>query len=490
MTINNETSSTTTINASPTKNFFVEMLTRDIELEDAILDLLDNCVDGIQRTNKENVSLDKPYEHFWAQISFSETGFEIEDNCGGISIDIAKGSAFRMGSPKDAGSKDKDVYTIGTYGIGMKRAIFKMGRSSRIVSQTKNDAFEVEITPQWLGSDDSWDLPFQEIERLLPDNGTKIKVTDLREGISREFKLSDHSTLHNSLTGKISNYYNYILNKGFTVLVNGVKVPITPLTLLWEGKENITDKNAVAIAPYLYRGQIAGVEVDLAVGFYRSTPTEEEVDEETKGSRRSSDTAGWTIVCNDRVVVYCDKTRLTGWGEATVPSYHPQFIAVSGIVHFRSKDARSLPITTTKRGIDSSSDVYLYVKDFMREGLKLFTSYTNKWKKDSSEEKARSSKAQPTSPREIFDEVPTSAWTQVRRKTGGSTSATDVGKKYFPKLPSPEASEHTAITKRISFSKPVREVEIVADYLFEDSDRDPSEVAEACFNKVLREAEK
>ena len=243
MTINNETSSTTTINASPTKNFFVEMLTRDIELEDAILDLLDNCVDGIQRTNKENVSLDKPYEHFWAQISFSETGFEIEDNCGGISIDIAKGSAFRMGSPKDAGSKDKDVYTIGTYGIGMKRAIFKMGRSSRIVSQTKNDAFEVEITPQWLGSDDSWDLPFQEIERLLPDNGTKIKVTDLRailrtffeaeaetripplvfasvmmlkpafhrwrfkivrtvvrEGISREFKLSDHSTLHNSLT--------------------------------------------------------------------------------------------------------------------------------------------------------------------------------------------------------------------------------------------------------------------------------------------------
>ena len=32
--------------ASPTKQFFVSMLTRDISLADAILDLVDNCLDG------------------------------------------------------------------------------------------------------------------------------------------------------------------------------------------------------------------------------------------------------------------------------------------------------------------------------------------------------------------------------------------------------------------------------------------------------------
>ena len=37
------------ISASPTKSFFVDMLTRDIYLKDAILNLLDNCIDGIQR---------------------------------------------------------------------------------------------------------------------------------------------------------------------------------------------------------------------------------------------------------------------------------------------------------------------------------------------------------------------------------------------------------------------------------------------------------
>ena len=38
-----------TVDATPVKSFFVDMLTRDIELVDAILDLLDNCVDGILR---------------------------------------------------------------------------------------------------------------------------------------------------------------------------------------------------------------------------------------------------------------------------------------------------------------------------------------------------------------------------------------------------------------------------------------------------------
>ncbi|WP_202949120.1 hypothetical protein [Halomonas sp. KM-1] len=32
--------------ANPTKSFFVKMLTRDITLEDCILDLIDNSVDG------------------------------------------------------------------------------------------------------------------------------------------------------------------------------------------------------------------------------------------------------------------------------------------------------------------------------------------------------------------------------------------------------------------------------------------------------------
>ncbi|MCC3531261.1 MAG: hypothetical protein JGK21_25085 [Microcoleus sp. PH2017_22_RUC_O_B] len=97
MTSANEQELPNTLNASPTKSFFVEMLTRDIELEDAILDLLDNCIDGIQRTIKDHHSSEKPYDCFWAKLTFSNESFTIEDNCGGIPIDVAQNYAFRMG---------------------------------------------------------------------------------------------------------------------------------------------------------------------------------------------------------------------------------------------------------------------------------------------------------------------------------------------------------------------------------------------------------
>src|SRR5260221_2749831 len=110
----------TTVKANPTKRFFVEMLTRDIELQDAILDLLDNCVDGILRSTKDKHGKrdSQPYRGYWARITLNEKKFQIVDNCGGIPLALAKKYAFMMGRPEDEG--DSDVPTVGMYGIGMK----------------------------------------------------------------------------------------------------------------------------------------------------------------------------------------------------------------------------------------------------------------------------------------------------------------------------------------------------------------------------------
>jgi hypothetical protein len=381
-----------------------------------------------------------------------------------------------MGRPNN--NVDNDIYTIGTYGIGMKRSIFKMGRASEVISKTEKDSFKVTIYPDWLTDDMNWDLPFELIdEPALKENGTLIKITGLHQSIINAFS-SPQSILSNSLVSKISHYYSYIIHKGFTVSINEVKVIPEPLKLLWDGADQIGQQNI--IAPYLYAMEKDGVEIKLAVGFYRATASEEEVNNEMKGNRRSSETAGWTIVCNDRVVLYCDKTRLTGWGEEKVPSYHPQFIAISGFVYFRSPDARKLPITTTKRGIDASSDIYLYVKKFMREGLKIFTSYTNKWKENRLEEKERIQKTKSVDPNALFREIPSEKWTPVRKRT--------YERKYLPSLPTPEPQNGEVSKKNIRFSRPEKEIKIVAEYLFEDSDREPSEVGNECFEKVLREA--
>lgn len=112
----------TTASAKPSKAFFVAMLTRDIALRDAVLDLIDNCIDGIQRANKKRPPKDKskPYAGFRVSLTISPKKFEIADNCGGIPRQMAEHYAFRLGRPKDF--KDEHLPTVGLYGIGMKRS--------------------------------------------------------------------------------------------------------------------------------------------------------------------------------------------------------------------------------------------------------------------------------------------------------------------------------------------------------------------------------
>ena len=82
------------------KRFFVEMLTRDIELEDAILDLLDNCLDGIIRSSKKSTTSAKAFRGYWSKITLSADRFTIEDNCGGIPQKLIE-RAFGIGRNVD-----------------------------------------------------------------------------------------------------------------------------------------------------------------------------------------------------------------------------------------------------------------------------------------------------------------------------------------------------------------------------------------------------
>jgi len=75
------------------------MLVRDIDLKDAILDLLDNCVDGILRSSEPDLTAPRPYHGYRASIVICADGFRIADNCGGIPYNIAVNKAFAVGNP-------------------------------------------------------------------------------------------------------------------------------------------------------------------------------------------------------------------------------------------------------------------------------------------------------------------------------------------------------------------------------------------------------
>lgn len=456
------------VDAAPVKSFFVEMLTRDIALDDAILDLLDNCVDGVVRSSSKGGKT--PYAGYWAEIKFDHGSFSIADNCGGIPKDLQK-YAFKMG--RDKNRPDDVSGTVGVYGIGMKRAIFKMGRHCVVSTHGKSDATEVEITPNWMGQESEWIIPVKRADRKSNYAGTTIVIEKLNSGVSAKFKDSNGS-FASDLRTKISTHYAFIIDKGFEIKVNGHKVKPEPVKLIFQKSQ----KGRLTIEPFIFEAKIEGVEVFLAVGFTRPIPSQDAIENEMQEKRYSSSEAGWTVVCNDRTVIYHNRDELTGWGEAGVPSYHTQFIAISGIVEFRADNAKDLPTTTTKRGIDAGSPLFLQVKNKMREGMKIFTDYTYKWKAKSEESKAHMESGSLLSISELKDEVKKLKLVKTSRSFPG-------GKQLRPILPVPKVDVKE---RRIAFVKKVSEIEAVSRYLFDDPDVDPAKVGEKCFNEKLRES--
>lgn len=460
--------------AVPTKKFFVSMLTRDISLEDAILDLLDNCLDGALRASEDN-KVD--YSNYRVDITLSKSDFIISDNCGGIPRNIAKNYAFKMGR-EDDDSRDNNNETIGMYGVGMKRAIFKMGRDANVLTRHEEDSFSVRISPGWLEDKEWKPLPIQDLNDSNPldSPGTDISVSSLYPGVSKHFT---NDSFINELKMGISEHFTLFLQRGLTVTVNSKKVDPVKVTVL------VNREDEKLPSPYVFQKTIDDVEVTITVGLNTGKPLpgddQDQDDASNFEKERSHRTAGWTVFCNDRAVIVGDKSRLTGWGDG-LPLYHYQFSVITGMIEFRSKHASSLPVTTTKRALDTSSNVWLESLVKMKEGMRIWVNYTNTWKNYPRENQTIYWKdAKPMPLREVFSTLQSRA--KVSRKDG-SIEFNPSKQKIIPK---PKGA--TPSSKRIIFSKPAEEVRLVSEYLFQDQGVKPGTVGEKCFNLILSEAE-
>lgn len=452
--------------AIPTKKFFVSMLTRDISLVDAILDLIDNCLDGALRlANGKDVD----YSQHSISIALGSKEFVIEDDCGGIPRDIAKNYAFKMG--REPGDKrDSKSETIGMYGVGMKRAIFKMGRDALVSSLCKKDGYQVPISSAWLDSTEWSPLPIQSTipTAILSKPGTLIKVKKLYPSVSKHFQ---NNAFINELSTSIGEHFTIFLQRGLKITINGN--PVKPVRI-----EVLVSDDSKGPAPYIYQKEIQGVKVSITVGLNTGRGFDDDDEEVSDFERnRSSETAGWTVFCNDRAVIVGDKSRVTGWGDG-IPLYHYQFSVITGIVEFRSTIADKLPITTTKRALDTSSDIWLEARTKMREGLRIFINHTNTWKNHPKSDQAVYWKS--AKPMSINQAVET-----VSKRT--ETHKRDGGVEYNPVkkgvLPTPETKMPSS--KKIVFSRPLKEIQIVSRSLFDKEDEKPGIVGDKCFQEVL-----
>jgi hypothetical protein len=457
------------VSGYPAKSFFVSMLTRDIDLEDAILDLLDNCVDGAIRHRSKKMADDDSLKDYWAKITFDETKFMIEDNCGGIPWTLAHEYAFRLGKPEGSNNKPG---TIGVVGIGMKRAIFKLGRQSSVYSHHKDDTFTVTIPPEWFEDDTNWRFTAERTKPKRKEYGTIVEIGDLTEAAQKAFRAG--STFRENFPVVVAETYSYLLQKGFEVQINNKAIKRKPVKLCFEDQKNL-QKKAALIRPFVYQATSHGIDIFVTVGYRSRILTEAERDDEAKASFAAKE-AGWTVVCNDRVVLANDRSSKTGWGWGGIPQFHNQFSCIAGIVEFSSPDMGNLPITTTKRGIDTGNELYTLVRQKMQEGLKHFTTNTNRWKGFESEL------------RRHFDGTAFLDLLEIKKVAEKLPMVTlrsnGFQQQYKPKLPEKKKDDNTG---RICFVKELEDIETVSQYLFDET-RSTQEIGATCFDRVLKEA--
>lgn len=458
---------TRTIEAGPSKRFFVEMLPRDISLEHAVLDLVDNSLDGAIRQRIDELRLGKeaPYQGLFCKLKISADEFEISDNCGGMPDDRME-AALKLG--RDDPNIDNDKPTIGVYGIGMKRSIFKISGDSTVVSKSDTKTTRVNYDRKWMDPENNdWKLNLEESEPSPGDQGVTITANELWPQISRTF---GSKSFIDDLVKGISRYYAYVIEKGFTIYINNKAVSSLPVEFKFDQQH---------VSPYYYEANTdKGIMVRVIVGLFRKLTTEDEREHAISSNETleaGALKAGITVVCNDRVITYADTTSVTGWGMGNVPRYHPQYRAIAGVMIFESDDARNLPVSTTKGALDLDDGVFVLGLNAAMEGIKTFTDYTNrvKGKEEETDEVVEST------PKASIASISAALSPTARAVRNSDGSA----RKALPKLP---PIQRKSPVGRVSFSRDKSEIEAVAEMLGLSPNEKPGVIGEQVWIDAAR----
>ncbi|MBY6163263.1 ATP-binding protein [Mameliella alba] len=333
------------VDASPTKAFFCSVITRDLSLEDAIADLVDNCVDGAKRLRGSGFMLDgqKLYDGLFVELNFDKTRFSISDNCGGIDLDVARKYAFKFG--RDEGF-DGTPGSVGQFGVGMKRALFKMGADFSVRTKTISDQYTIKVNvPDWI-KDPHWDFRIAEIENSEiseDETMTEITVESLYEGVAGLFSADFFKT---KVINEIKTSQQHFIRGGLNIRVNGQAI-ISP-----EWQLAASDSLKPFYKSYEDEGGKHVLRTRIYAGVGVSAPA----------------SSGWYVFCNGRCIISADQTNTTGWGDlpgtesVSVPKFHNQFTRFRGYAFMDSNDPERLPWNTTKTDLDFDHPEYMRLR--------------------------------------------------------------------------------------------------------------------------------
>lgn len=342
------------INSGVSPDFIEKTLTQDITTLEALYDLVDNAIDAARNHimkgdfHKDPSGLPASYAGYKVHIRIDKDSVRIIDNCLGIDEETLTNTALYTAA------NSNHSYGIGYYGLGLKRALLKMGSTYSIAVDNGLSIFKCQFGSEHIGGNKNKKIYANEYPSL---NRLKslFSVSKLKDEIKND--LHNSSWFENAVFG-FSLRYSIYLSKGFEIIIHNVT---TRSFERIKGTVPTLRQNALLL-PQREIINIHGVEITIESGIHGDYTFPKEKNYSLSLNRKLTDQFGIYFVCNDRIIVAASTAKEHGWDA----KWHSEYNGFVCWVRFISKEPNKLPWNTSKTALRVDSSLFLTVRDRLK----------------------------------------------------------------------------------------------------------------------------
>jgi hypothetical protein len=322
------------VNFGIERSYVFDVMTQDISTSECLLDLIDNSIDAARRdiSSKCQPSISKglpeSYDGYFINLNISPEKIEIIDNCQGMEQQLLAEKAFKLGS------RHRQNYSIGIYGVGLIRAFWKMGNEGSLITDNGKEMFHLNFSKSEIDKNENSLLP-ADIKVTTGSRRNHLLIQDLT---NEAFLDCNDSGWISLLRVKISRVFGLCIRKGLVIKINEVLVP--------EFGPKIRKDLEDLYFPRTWNTS-NGVLVKVEAGVHENYLFTGERNHSADKNKLLTKDFGWYVACNDRIVLIADMSPRVGWNNV----WHSEYNGFLGWAHFISSDAKLLPWNSRKTDI-------------------------------------------------------------------------------------------------------------------------------------------
>ncbi|EGQ9981062.1 hypothetical protein EM59_023190 [Vibrio parahaemolyticus] len=355
--------------------FLADTLTTDIELTDALFDLIDNSIDAARDEiltephETDSRGLPSNYSGYEIKLRFSRESILIEDNCTGVDTQTLEENTFYTGRRSD------HKYGIGYYGLGLKRALLKAGSRYGMITDNGEYQYKSRFDMATFASDGDVQLL---AERSPSTN--RLRTVFVVSSLYEETIAQIHNAAWiKSLIKSLEVRYSIFIRKGLKIKV---VCSLDSLTNTFFIDSTVPQLRNELIAPLRRKFEFGGVSCDFETGIHERYLFPGEYGHTPKCNEELTDQYGVYYIFNDRVIVEASTEKKHGF----TTNWHSEYGGFVCLAHVTGSSPKDLPWNTAKTDVKLFSPLFIKIrenveplaKEYRSKAKKLINIWTDK----------------------------------------------------------------------------------------------------------------